>query len=59
MSTMINGQEIEQVKLPIFSKITNTNDKIYTYNTWYTSLIRGLIMANFPSLIEGLQYGTA
>ena len=52
-------------KLPIFFKnYFKTNDKIQICNTRSASSIhitykRTIIMANFPSLIEELQYRTA
>lgn len=52
-------------KLPMFFKnYFKTNDKIHIYNTRSASSLhitykRNIIMANFPSLIEELQYGTA
>ena len=52
-------------KLPMFFKnYFKTNDKIHFCNTRSASSIhitykRTIIMANFPSFIEELQYGTA
>ena len=52
-------------KLPMFFKnYFKTNDKIHIYNKRSASSIhitykRTIIMANFPSLIEELQYRTA